>query len=181
ILDLTSTGNKVQGNFIGTAADGRTALGNMTDGLQIYRAAGNLVGGTEPGTGNLISANGENGVFIFGSAAVSNLIQGNLVGTDAGGTLELGSGARGGDVGSGAGNIIGGTMSAARNVISANRGAGVFLVSGAAGNLLQGNYIGTDIMGRADLGNRSSGVQLSGVSNNVVGGPVISARNIISG
>src|SRR5439155_24891644 len=78
-------------------------------------------------------------------------------------------------------NVIGGTLPEARNVISGNDVVGIDVESGAHGNLIQGNYIGTDTSGRADLGNRVSGVQMINASNNVVGGTVSGARNVISG
>ena len=57
----------------------------------------------------------------------------------------------------GANNTIGGTAAGARNLLSANGGAGVTLDSASAsGNLVQGNYIGTDVNGTASLGNIAS-------------------------
>jgi hypothetical protein len=45
-------------------------------------------------------------------------------------------------------NVIGGTTVGARNVISANLGGGIVIEgSGATGNLMQGNYIGTNAAG----------------------------------
>src|SRR6185369_4318316 len=60
---------------------------------------------------------------------------------------------------------IGGTTAAVRNVISANSGAGI-LFQGASGNLVQGNFIGTDRTG--------------GAKNNVIGGTVTGAGNTIA-
>jgi hypothetical protein len=51
--------------------------------------------------------------------------------------------------------------------------------SGAIGNKVEGNYLGTDAAGTADLGNLY-GVDIRG-SNNTVGGTEAGARNIISG
>jgi len=57
----------------------------------------------------------------------------------------------------------------------------------ADGNRFEGNFIGTDVHGTTALGNRCSGISLSGVqggagsSNNVVGGSQPQARNLISG
>ena len=47
---------------------------------------------------------------------------------------------------------------------------------------MKGNFIGTDRGGNADLGNTASGVLLLvGAHDNIVGGAVAGARNIISG
>ncbi|HBI46093.1 MAG TPA: hypothetical protein DDY78_25045 [Planctomycetales bacterium] len=72
---------------------------------------------------------------------------------------------------------------AARNVISGNAGDGV-LISGAGtmGNVVQGNYIGTNALGVAALTNGSSGVTVSnGAGGNTIGGTAPGAGNIISG
>ena len=56
----------------------------------------------------------------------------------------------------------------------------------ADGNRFEGNFIGTDVQGKTGLGNRCSGISISGVqggagsSNNVVGGSNPQARNLIS-
>ncbi|HID87432.1 MAG TPA: CSLREA domain-containing protein, partial [Anaerolineae bacterium] len=56
----------------------------------------------------------------------------------------------------------------------------------ADGNRFEGNFIGTDVHGSAALGNRCSGISISGVqggpgsSNNVIGGSSPQARNLIS-
>ena len=51
------TGNQVVGNYIGLGADGVTPLGNGEDGVRLEDASSNVVGGTQAGTGNVISAN----------------------------------------------------------------------------------------------------------------------------
>ncbi|HEY1380878.1 MAG TPA: right-handed parallel beta-helix repeat-containing protein, partial [Gemmataceae bacterium] len=81
-------------------------------------------------------------------------------------------------------NLVGGTSTAARNVISAND-LGVDIgrnsSSDVTDNLVQGNYIGTDATGTADLGNIGDGVLVQGYSGNTVGGPAAGAENVISG
>ena len=66
---------------------------------------------------------------------------------------------------------MGGTTPAARNVIADSGGSGVLMeLSGATGNTVLGNYIGTDITGNADLGNGGRGVNINGVPGNTIGG-----------
>ncbi len=49
-------------------------------------------------------------------------------------------------------NTVGGTTAGARNLISGNDLGGVLIIGGGAtGNLVRGNYIGTDVAGTADL------------------------------
>ena len=81
------------------------------------------------------------------------------------------------------GNTVGGTAAAARNVISGNANGGVFI--DGDGNTVQGNYIGTDPSGTVALGNAGLGVVLgsliAGANNNLIGGSVSGAGNVISG
>ena len=53
-----------------------------------------------------------------------------------------------------ANNTVGGTTIDTRNVISANADGITLTGAGATGNVVQGSYIGTDITGTVDLGNR---------------------------
>lgn len=161
-----ATRNLVQGNFIGTGVTGTQALGNETTGV-IAHGSDNTIGGTTAGTRNVISGNSGVGVAVGGS---NNLVQGNFIGTDVTGTRRLGNGGNGGFI-SGSNNTVGGTTSAARNIISANGGYGV-VISGstAQGNKVQGNYIGTDITGTRPLGNGEGVLISTGASNNMVGG-----------
>lgn len=48
------------------------------------------------------------------------------------------------------------------------------------GNIIKGNFIGTDITGTAPLGNFYGGVRIDDVPNNIIGGTTPDARNIIS-
>jgi CSLREA domain-containing protein len=83
------TGNKIEGNFVGTSAAGTAALGNGLDGVQIAGAADNTVGGTASGAANRIAHNGEDGVSVSttskGNRALSNVIFSNTgLGIDLG-------------------------------------------------------------------------------------------------
>src|SRR5262249_17799157 len=123
--------------------------------------------------GNVISGNSAAGIDIF--LGSGNTIQGNRIGTDAAGAVALPN-VIGILVGAGA-NTIGGATAGAGNVISGNSTSGILLSSG--GNLVQGNYIGTDASGTAALGN-FNGIVAS-ASNNTIGGTAAGAGNIISG
>src|SRR5207302_3077338 len=142
---------------------------------------GTLIGGTQPGAGNLISGNTASGVQIHGSGAT---VQGNFIGTDVTGTKAIGNGFRvfPGILIYGDGNTIGGTAPEARNVISGNIFEGVSVVgSSATGNLVQGNFIGTQADATSSLGNGRSGVVIDdSASNNVIGGADDGAGNIIA-
>jgi hypothetical protein len=52
-------GTLIQGNYIGTKADGTSALGNQTAGIYTaYGVTGPTIGGTASGAGNVIAFNG---------------------------------------------------------------------------------------------------------------------------
>ena len=111
-----------------------------------------------------------------------NVITGNFIGTNTGGTMALPNGSQGtGAVivgGLSSNNTIGGVTPAARNLISGNIGEGVFIQLGA-GNTVQGNLIGTNKTGTLALGNTDRGVLTTGV-NTLIGGTTVDARNVIS-
>ena len=79
------------------------------------------------------------------------------------------------------------TTAEARNVISGNDRAGVAIIGGTGGvgdptgNLVQGNFIGTDVTGQFDLGNGGPGVGLTiGASENTIGGVSVGSGNVIA-
>jgi HYR domain-containing protein len=111
----------------------------------------------------------------------SNIIQGNLIGTNATGTAPSPNAGTGVSIAmTSGGNTIGGNAITARNVISGNGSAGIFL-SDTNNNQIIGNFIGTDITGTVALGNGTSGVNLLGSSNNnSIGGTVAGAGNTIA-
>src|SRR5262249_24471290 len=113
-----------------------------------------------------------------------NKVQGNFVGTDATGTTALGNSGGGVVLGFGTlGNMIGGEVAAARNVVSGNTGARIGLIDFVFGNFLEGNFVGTDVTGMADLGNSGAGVRIAGgaLMNGFSGGLNHIDRNVISG
>ena len=169
--------NPIEGNRIGTDVNGNARLQNAANGVLIDGTDTNSVGGTSGGAGNLISSNGQNGIRILNGS--SNIVAGNFIGTNAAGTAALSNSGNGVAICGSTNNTVGGTSTAARNVISGNTLAGVNICSISSANLVQGNYIGTNIIGTAVIPNSLNGVQVDGV-NNTVGG-VSNARNLISG
>jgi hypothetical protein len=179
---VTNGGNVIEGNFIGVDPGGTTNLGNSSDGVEISGVSNNTVGGTTTAARNLLSGNSA-GVRMTGSAT-ENLVQGNFLGTDINGTVAIPNRA---GVGGGvvirvgpSNNTVGGAAAGARNLLSGNE-AGVRIIAGS-NNIVQGNYIGTDASGTKKLSNDSHGVEMSSASsNNTIGGTSAGARNIISG
>ena len=181
LVDAGSNSNLIQGNYIGIGSDGNTALGNSGHGIRMRNGTDfNTVGGTASGAGNVISDN--NGVGIWIDDGDDNLVQGNLIGTDATGTLDRGNNLPGIRLDNGAqDNTIGGTSAGARNVISGNSDNGVEILDPATQrNLFQGNFVGVDITGENALGNAIRGIHIHHGSDNTIGGTVQGAGNIIA-
>jgi parallel beta-helix repeat protein len=179
IFNASATVNLVEGNFIGTNAAGTGAVGNASDGVFIQNAsAANTVGGEVAGAGNLISGNRAHGIRTSG--AVGTKVHANLIGTDVNGTADLGNVREGVRIEGGSGTTIGGTTTAARNVVSGNNGFGILLYN-TAGATVQGNYAGTNVTGTAAIGNGIDGIGVDGGSNNTIGGTAAGAGNLASG
>lgn len=79
IIDEAAIRNVVQGNFIGLDALGMNPVPNLGRGVAIHFASYNLVGGPEPGAGNLIAGNRATGVRVM-ARSTGNVIQGNWIG-----------------------------------------------------------------------------------------------------
>lgn len=84
-IERISTGNIIRSNYIGTDISGTLDFGNIESGIDIG-AAGNQIGGTLPGEGNVISGN-KTGIRFSGVPATGNTIQGNFIGTRPDGTI----------------------------------------------------------------------------------------------
>jgi hypothetical protein len=188
LINSAAASNRVQGNTIGSNAMGTGPLSgipsNEFDGVVIEGASGNLIGGSDPGAGNLITDNSMNGINIFsttdGTDTTGNIVQGNRFGSLPTGTGAQGNVADGILISAALDNTIGGTTPGAGNLISASGQNGVEIALEASGNLVQGNLIGTDSSGTQTLSNLASGVFIAGGSGNTIGGTAPGARNVIS-
>ena len=173
--------NIVQGNLIGTDITGTRPLGNTGSGVALDAyARNNTIGGLTPAARNVISGNVAGGVAIRILSAMSNVVEGNYIGTDYTGAVSLGNEGPGIQVLASPNNTIGGPLPGAGNLISGNGGDGIDITGGSTDNLIQGNWIGTDVTGSAALGNCGNGVSIS-TSANTIGGTAAGAGNLISG
>lgn len=127
------------------------------------------------GQGNVISANGGYSIRVDG---LYNLIEGNLMGTDPTGSVAWGNYvdlSLGGD-----GNIVGGSTPGTGNVISGtSEGGGEGVDIGGNGEILIGNFIGTDLSGTKAIPN-NVGIGFGGDFNQI-GGLLPGEGNLISG
>lgn len=176
-------GNVVRGCYIGTNAAGTAASGNGT-GILINNAPSNTIGRQTFGAEqNLISGNTV-GLSITGAGATGNIIRGNYVGTDATGSASVGNVIAGIRITNSPTNTIGGTDPLAGNIISGNGTTGSadgVQITGAAGNMILGNYIGIAANGNSSLNNRGSGINILNAPNTVIGDTTAGGRNVILG
>lgn len=175
-----SSHNTITGNYIGTNSAGTEAIANNWSAMCFTASSNNnTIGGTTQGLGNLISGNTVHGIDIQGCTGFK--IEGNLIGTDATGMVQIANGYAGINLTAGAhGNTIGGATSQHRNIISGNNVLGIG-IDASNNNKVQGNYIGVNTTGSAALGT-GYGLSLSGGSTgNSIGGDEPGQGNIISG
>jgi hypothetical protein len=167
-------GNVIAGNFIGTDATGANPLGNSVNGIvSTSGVGGNLIGGATAAARNLISDNGNSGAQLQDNSG--DMLQGNFIGTDVTGTKPLGNAVDGLNLrfGPGGNTILG-------NVISANKRAGIVVESSESNNVVQGNFIGTDVTGTLTLGNADRGIVITDANHTTIQGNII-AHNALDG
>jgi len=164
----SASGNQVLGSYIGVGSDGQVhaGLGNPI-GVLLDNAGVNSIGGTATGAGNIITQSPLStpttapvvGVSIVGPpspassspppAESGSMVIGNLIGlaplTNSFAPASQNIGVL---ITNSAGNVIGGTGLANRNVMSGNSTAGLD-ISGiqSQNNEAEGNFIGTDPTG----------------------------------
>jgi parallel beta-helix repeat protein len=111
-----------------------------------------------------------------------DLILGNYVGTDASGTVAEPNGGNGIHIIATPNNVVGGADPSTRNVISGNSGEGLRIDGTlATGNVVQGNYIGTNAAGSAAVGNILSGIYIRRAPGNSVIGNIVSGNQGFAG
>jgi photosystem II stability/assembly factor-like uncharacterized protein len=176
-IQFPATGVRIRGNFLGTDPTGMVARPNQHHGVFFYFAANNTLGGTTPADRNVIAGNGtgavgDSEVYMYGRDTAGNALQGNYIGTDRSGSIGLSNLGSGIIIAFAGGNTVGGTAAGAGNVVSGSGGDGLQVYSAdGPGNLVQGNFIGTDPTGLVPVGNARSGVYLNqGAQANLIGG-----------
>jgi parallel beta-helix repeat protein len=193
LVNAGSRKNVLNGNFVGTTANGDAAIGNGSNGVWIDRANGNSLVGCKFVNNpfvyyNVLSGNGRNGLRITNSNNV--VVQGDFLGIGANNTVIVrnrldgirvdGSSARtqvGGVIPLGnvsAGNGRNGIEVAgtARGFVTFNTFGGLLAFKGAAPNVRNGLLIsatGGNNVVRTNVfsGNRRNGIELAGRASGV--------------
>jgi CSLREA domain-containing protein len=172
--------NVIQNNLVGLDPSGTRALPNGSQGVDINYTDYNLVGGDNPGQGNVLSGNGGSGIEdSHGGRNHDNIIAGNLIGTTPSGGVASYAGNLlwgirfegpkfcatpgkpnpGGCTLAGVSEGLPNHNTARNNVIVSNGKGGVLIDKGHNNVTLSGNWIGTTKSG-ADGGNLVAGVQI---------------------
>ncbi len=182
-----TTGNVIFGNYIGVDASGETALGNELSGIGVFNdAQGNFIGGANPNARNVISGNTNGpyydyGVFVAGSGASGNVIEGNYIGLGADGLTPVPNYYGVLFAGGATNNTLGGTVAGAGNYVSDNTSYNVFISDpGTSGNFVEGNFIGTDFTGTNGIAGFINVELQNGATGNFIGGVNPGADNVIA-
>ena len=165
----------VKGNLIGTNAAGTGIVAGMFVYAQIYVRIGTgvVIGGPTAADRNVVSGSPSSGIgvgYTVGGASAQATIQGNFIGTDVTGTLPLG-------------NVYGISIPNSNcvvkdNVIAASTSQAI-ISEGGANEVIQGNFIGTDVSATLDLGN-GGGAMAVGGNNWTIGGTAPGEGNVIA-
>lgn len=177
IFVLNSSASQILGNYVGTNATGAAPVPNGAAGILSEYSYQTTVGGIDVGSKNVVSGNNTSvGVWIYGDSVVT--VQGNFIGTDAGGVTSVpnvyGIILDGGTTAP----VIGGGSPQARNVISGNLWDGIQNLN-ATNAVIQGNYIGLAANGTSPLGNAASGIYV-GNGKATIGGRSPGEGNVIA-
>ena len=180
MLGTTATGNRIAGNLIGTNSAGAANLGNALDGLVLTPPPGNTIGGLVAADRNVISGNGGNGIDVLNIVGADGVvILGNFIGTNPSGLGRLGNGMAGVLLNGVSGTVIAGAV--CQPDLRQRRQWHLFARVHAAGTVVRGSLIGTDISGTAGLGNGGDGIALEGALACTIGGTAAGQGNLISG
>jgi len=168
----------IQGNRIGTNADGTAALGNLRFGIYAGFGTADTIGGTTPTARNIVSGNGLNGIEISATSGFSPnpSISGNFIGTNAAGSAAIPNGGFGLSFGGSFGTLV------TSNVVSGNTGGGILFCCNNAGvnDVISNNLIGTDFTGNNPLGNGGVGLSISNSSGGATQSGTITGNTIVA-
>lgn len=214
LVAVQAENNRIAGNIIGISS-ANTPAGNAAFGIQLLNCSNNIIGTNSDGNGdaaeaNIIGSNGNGGIIIatneffgFNFPASGHIIAGNIIGTDATQTVNLGNLGAGitifaGTTGGGGAlnisdNIIGsnndGTNDAGEGNIITNNSIGVLLTeippSTNTGNKISRNSIflntelAIDIFGDGVSGNDDGDADAG--PNGLLNAPVISTIQLLGG
>jgi|GEM_PF-6010420 len=141
----TGTNNRIAGNFVGVDMTGNTALGNLSNGIEVNSAYSGTIIGTNGDNindaieRNIISGNDDDGIRL--ASTNDNIIAGNYIGIGVDGTTAIPNGKRGVFI----------TLTSSSNVV------GYSPLMANSDELIVGNYIKNN--GDTGIGHSGTGTQ----------------------
>ncbi len=176
-LTIADQDNQALGNIVGLDASGTQALGNESFGISLWGAQNHTIGSLEAGKNNIVSANGQDGIHLYGYTCTGNQIIGNLIGTDITGNVNLGNANFGVLIESGPANTL-----VHGNLISGNRAGEVCVWDFATDYVvLTGNRLGTNLDGSQALPNLAgSGISAGLAAYLRIGGTSPGEGNLVA-
>jgi hypothetical protein len=181
VLDSAGHDNVVMNDLIGTDSSGSSSSSPNLFGVKLLDTHNDSV------LSDVLSGNSVDGMDVVGGDHA--LITGDKIGVDAQGETPEGNGVSGILVEDSPDVTIGGSGSAARNVVSANGAYGIDVSGSSAGARILGNNVGTDAAGTAFdsssgvfgdppvFGNLWEGIVVAGAPGAVIGAP--GASNLV--
>ena len=91
LVQSLASGTIIRGNFVGTDETGSVAIPNVYLGVEVHGATGVVIGGTNPGEGNLVAYTTFYGGVGVGSSGTAT-IRGNSIFENVGGNASVGLG-----------------------------------------------------------------------------------------
>ncbi|WP_231741690.1 DUF4347 domain-containing protein [Stieleria varia] len=149
VVDDTSNNTVIQGNWIGPDLTGQSIARGSITGIHVGKDVENLlIGGTAPGAGNVIGGF-STGIRYAADALNGTVVQGNWIGTDESGTVDLGN-TRG--VMLLRGNItIGGIGAGEANTIAFSQNEAIRF-SASSGDLYAAEIVGNSMYNNGGIG-----------------------------
>jgi hypothetical protein len=153
-----SSQNRLYGNSIGVDPRGIIQAVNSSVGIFLSEGEGNIIGGPNPGEGNVIADQKYDGISCLANYTT---IQGNLIGLDWDGVTPRGNRRQGIRVRGGDFNLIGGTAAGEGNRIAHSTYHGVGITSIPAFSVFP-EYVpfGNSILGNSIFSNGALGIVL---------------------
>ena len=167
-ISLGGSDLRVIGNYIGTDITGTIDIGNIGEGISVGNAVNVQIGGSNPGEGNVVSANGRSGINLWNSDKVH--VVGNFVGTSADGSQDLGNTGRGILAPHGSTDVL-----IEDNLASGNGDHGIHSWDGV-NHTIRNNRVGTTADGTAAIANDGFGVFIESTATAIVDGNLISGN-----
>ena len=174
-IGIGGYGNLILGNLIGLDVTGTNAFPNHWSGVT-FNGPDNTLGSLNPGEDNVISANDDAGITMYGYNVSGNQIIGNKIGTDITGNVNLGNKIIGVYVECGANNTF-----VHGNLVSSNGVAEIYVWDmNTDFNVLTGNHISTNLAGTAPLPNLpSTGIAIGSAAHTRIGGTAPGEGNTV--